>query len=52
MGAILTFIKDYVLDNIFIEAILYVYTHVWIEQYLYYECMIYTVDLCLIILNN
>jgi hypothetical protein len=38
-----------VLDNIFVETILYVNVHLWIGQYIYCECMLYIVDVCLIL---
>jgi hypothetical protein len=40
-----------VIDNIFVEIILYVNVHLWIGQYLYCECMLYIADVCLILLS-
>jgi hypothetical protein len=45
------FVEDYVLDNIFVENILYEHAYLWIRQYLYYECMLYIMDLCLKLLS-
>jgi hypothetical protein len=44
------FVEDYVLDNIFVDTILYVHVYLWIEQYIYCQCMVCIADLCLILL--
>jgi hypothetical protein len=40
-----------VLDNIFVEMILYVHVYLCIGQYHYCKYMVYIVDLCLILLS-
>jgi ABC-type transport system involved in cytochrome bd biosynthesis fused ATPase/permease subunit len=44
-------IENNTLSNIFVETILYVHAYLWIGQCLYFQCMIYIVELCLIFLS-